>query len=690
MKVLYVSILACYPILSMIEALKKGLTRIKFFHFAIFVVLLPCQIESFGIVEKEIAVFKPRPFEMSEEENRKATMSQMKRLIELWREMTPEAFDVVRHAMLMYDRATSMRFYVHVTLFCETLRTQGTKEQVEEILNKAERGEIFGCFAMTELCHSSFLRGIETEATYDSSKEEFELNSTTLGATKWWIGGAGQTATHAVVLANLIPSVGGPVWFVVQLRDVTTGSLMPGVDAGHLGPKAGRDGLDSGWIRFSKVRVSKASLLSRFLSIETKRIDGNLRKDENSQSSKIITTFSSMPKSQHLAYNTLIGERLQALSEAASSAAQASSIATRYAIVRRQGPRNPQIIDFKVQYTTLLPIICTSMVVTTVHSKLFPSWNQLVMDGNTTPDLVSDWHSTAACLKSLWTWWSMESIEKARRSMGGHAFSSFNAITGIWGDSGVLTTGGGDNYVLSQQCSSYIIKSYMTSGANKKKKKLFGKSLSYLADASRYKTFGLDWPLEKKDVNAWTLPETRDLLNQLLKAWRAAIVFMIDAIVVAHSLHQNWNEQMNELIELSNFHAFQLSLEVMIEVLDAADAKVQPILSDILLLHSLHHATQSERSNVFLEHNVFTPTQFTQLKKHCQEMAKKMRKNAALLVDAFAFPDFVLKSPLARFDGNIYEPYFEMVKRANTEKVAPYWASEIATALGAIKTRAKL
>ena len=30
------------------------------------------------------------------------------------------------------------------------------------------------------------------------------INTPTVTATKWWIGGAGQTATHAVVYARLI------------------------------------------------------------------------------------------------------------------------------------------------------------------------------------------------------------------------------------------------------------------------------------------------------------------------------------------------------------------------------------------------------------------------------------------------------------------------------------------------------
>ena len=75
---------------------------------------------------------------------------------------------------------------------------------------------------MTELAHGSNVAGLETTATFDSATDEFVIHTPHLGATKWWIGGAASTATHAVVFAQMI--VGGKRWgvktFVTQLRDV--------------------------------------------------------------------------------------------------------------------------------------------------------------------------------------------------------------------------------------------------------------------------------------------------------------------------------------------------------------------------------------------------------------------------------------------------------------------------------------
>ena len=48
--------------------------------------------------------------------------------------------------------------------------------------------EIIGTYAQTELGHGTFIRGLETTATYDPSTEEFILNTPTLTAYKWWPG----------------------------------------------------------------------------------------------------------------------------------------------------------------------------------------------------------------------------------------------------------------------------------------------------------------------------------------------------------------------------------------------------------------------------------------------------------------------------------------------------------------------
>lgn len=53
----------------------------------------------------------------------------------------------------------------------------------------------------------SNVQGLETTATYHPESQTFVLQSPGLTSAKWWIGGLGRTADHAVVMAQLFTPV---------------------------------------------------------------------------------------------------------------------------------------------------------------------------------------------------------------------------------------------------------------------------------------------------------------------------------------------------------------------------------------------------------------------------------------------------------------------------------------------------
>ena len=59
-----------------------------------------------------------------------------------------------------------------------------------------------GCYAQTEMGHGSNVRGLETIATYIPETDEFDIHSPTLTSTKFWPGGLGCTATHALTMVR--------------------------------------------------------------------------------------------------------------------------------------------------------------------------------------------------------------------------------------------------------------------------------------------------------------------------------------------------------------------------------------------------------------------------------------------------------------------------------------------------------
>ncbi len=139
----------------------------------------------------------------------------------------------------------------------------------------------------TELGHGSNIRGLETTAHFIRSSDTLLLHSPTLTSIKFWPGALGRTATHAVLYARLyipkhvvsinnISSENDPrledtqAWadkgihsFIIQLRDVHTHRLLPGIEAGDIGPKHGGNVQDNGWLRLHKITINRRQMLMK-------------------------------------------------------------------------------------------------------------------------------------------------------------------------------------------------------------------------------------------------------------------------------------------------------------------------------------------------------------------------------------------------------------------------------------------
>lgn len=96
------------------------------------------------------------------------------------------------------------------------------------------------------------------------------IHSPTVTSTKYWPGGLGLWANHAVVFARCIVDGNeyGVQAFVVQIRDLETHLPLPGIKVGDIGTKFGYNSKDNGWLMFDSVRIPRSNMLSRFAHIE--------------------------------------------------------------------------------------------------------------------------------------------------------------------------------------------------------------------------------------------------------------------------------------------------------------------------------------------------------------------------------------------------------------------------------------
>lgn len=604
----------------------------------------------------------------SRPEARIRTFRQLRRSVEVRRAMKDEQLvRAFNKTMSEYDTTYMMKAYVHDVLFKETLFSQGTKEQFEKYKQDIEEYNVLGCYSMTELGHSSFLRGIETTATYDSEREEFVIHSPSITATKWWIGMAGQTATHTVALCQVVTKgeMHGLAWFVIPLRDTTTGRLKAGVTCGDIGAKAGRNGLDNGWLQFSHVRVPHSNMLAKWCQVDPK------------------TGEYSAPADQSLAYNTLIGERFGAVYELHACVGRAVTIATRYSAVRRQGAKDQQLLWFQSQQRALFPVIALVYISRFAQVELTDRWTHLVSTQDNDRDAflkqIPDYHCASASMKAWLGWMGSDALEAIRRTMGGHAYSAYNALSGMIGDWGVITTGGGDNIVLAQQGASQIIGSMRKA---LKGKPLFG-SVKYLekwGDFMGESSLGdnVSTPSQFQNVDLLIHAHQWLTIRVLASVGETMQKAMKDASGKKRDKAEVWNDNMMEALPISRLHTIAFTMSVARDRINATKVgteKEKAVLNQLLILFGL--TSLEKELNLFSEHGYLSPEQCVVVRRAVTDMCKALRPEAVSLVDALGFPDFVLKAPVGAYDGDIYRKYLARVQAAPNCFQTPYWDSEV-------------
>ncbi|OMJ30387.1 Acyl-coenzyme A oxidase 2 [Smittium culicis] len=574
--------------------------------------------------------------------------------------------------MSIVDPGFWTRFGVHFGLFLGALTGQATPSQFNYWVQKGAlslRGMV-GCFGMTELGHGSNVAGLETTATFDESHDQFVINTPTLTATKWWIGGAAQTATHCSVYARLIikgVDYGVKV-FIVQLRDPKTFNLMQGVNIGDIGKKMGRDQIDNGWIQFTNVRIPRSYMLMKHTKV--------------SSTGKVTE-----PPMAQLAYGALIMGRVSMVSDSANVSRRALTIAIRYAAVRRQFTSGPagsletKLLDYTTHQHRLLPLLAQSFAIGFAARKLNQQY-ELLMTGleGSKPgsdiklilEDLKETHATSAGLKAFCTWDCLNIIDQCRQSLGGHGYSAYTGLSTSYQDFAVHCTWEGDNTILMLQCGRFLV----TSAEKFKKNLPTPANLSYLGKAGSG---------EKFNSCTSTNPDEICSIETLKEAWACVAAY---SILKAHKLYKesvstgSTMDQAYEATSAARLHAAKMHITAYlfhclsdaIYTNECTPGIVEPLKSLALL-----YGTSSiiKNSGEFLQCKYFDSKQINTLNKKLDELCSTVRKYAVLLVDSFAYPDYVINSPLGKYDGNVYETYFNLVNRLNPNKPVPYFETLI-------------
>lgn len=522
-------------------------------------------------------------------------------------------------------------------IFMSNLERQMSDEQKAIWVPKAERFEIFGSYAQTELGHGSNVRGIETTATFDKEKDEFVINSPTLSSTKYWIGTTGVWATHSIVVARLI--VNGKEYgnhlFLTQIRDLDTQRLMPGCEIYELGPKAfqGMLGTDNGAMQFHNVRIPRSQMLARNAQVLR---DGTYVK----------------PKNEKHSYGSMVTVRALMAEITGWDLLKPVAIAYHYTSYRKQFRKsNSQreettVIDYASVKQRLVPLLAQASAIVLVGRSIKDAYDAYTANFLKTGDFsqLEDFHLQTVGAKVYSTEIAGHGVETCRIACGGHGYHGLSGFGRIYAGAINAVTYEGDNYVVGQQVPRAILKHW------RNKTEASVPTLSYLTKLRDRQSVTApkieseaDW--YRPEVQQWALEERLiHLVEQHIEDTDAGrdTSYSCHALTMAHGDFVYWKGFHDVLQQLE-----KQNLDFLAAVRSLYDVFV------LSVLQTPHHPTlasalplsQAQWKNLRLAKTAAV-----------DELASKYFDQ---IINAYGFTEFELDSALARSDKEPYEALFE-------------------------------
>lgn len=349
-------------------------------------------------------------------------------------------FEVLSH----FDLSLAVKFGVQFGLFGGSIQHLGTEFHHEKYLTRTGKGELLGCFAMTETGHGSNVRDLETLAIYDADTHLIDIHTPNYAAGKEYIGNA-LHATIASVFAQLVVQGEnqGVHAILVPIRDAQ-GQVLPGIRIEDNGYKMGLNGVDNGRIWFDHVKVPRENLLNRFGNIT---LLGRYESEIPNPSRRFFTML-----------GTLVAGRICVARGALSAAQSALAIAIKYSLKRRQfGPDEGEemlIMDYPTHQRRLFPPLARSYAASFALGALVSRYQ------NRTEADMRIIETQAAGIKAYTTWFANATIQECREACGGKGYLWENRFADLRNDADIFATFEGDNTVLMQLVAKGLLSSF--------------------------------------------------------------------------------------------------------------------------------------------------------------------------------------------------------------------------------------
>ena len=241
----------------------------------------------------------------------------------------------------------------------------------------------------------------------------------------------------------------------------------------------------------------------------------------------------------------------------------------------------------------------------------------------------------------------------------------------MYSDFAVMCTWEGDNTVMALQSARILMKA----AQNAMSGRALSGALAYVQDAAGVlktkSAISSREDLSKKDILLHTMKYYA--IKRIVEAHLKLARFVKSGV----NQTKAWNDSGVELVEAARAHCYYIMAVHFTSLEHSVASTTLYEIGSVLCQLFVWYFVQ-EHMDQFLEDGFFSKTQSRLIRDTVVDLCDQVRDQAVPLVDAFGLSDFLITSPLGRYDGDIYRHYFDRVNRApSVFGRAPYWEESI-------------
>ncbi|KAI5641641.1 acyl-CoA oxidase domain-containing protein [Phthorimaea operculella] len=435
--------------------------------------------------------------------------------------------------------------------------------------------------------------------------------------------------------------------FVVPIRDPHTLLPFPGVTVGDLGEKIGLNGVDNGWVMFNNYHLPKEALLDKMGGVDD---NGDYK-----------TPFKDPSKRFGAALGILSGGRVHITSISANYLQKAIVIGVRYSAVRRQfGPENATeetaVLEYQQQQIRVLPYLAATYAL-----RIFANWfgeihvilsiNRFMGVDDNAAGKGIELHALSSAVKPVCGWTARDGIQNIREACGGHGYLKAARIGDLRNDNDANCTYEGENSLLLQQASNWLINVWARRNKITKEDTPYG-SLEFLTCADKLNetckwntveelTDPANLCFMYKWLTAYMLKMTHDKVMQLRGSGKTNLE--------AKNESQSFNAVTLSVVYGENFilnHFYRTAMAFQ-------DASCRNVLLKLVALYGAF-MLEKHMATLYIG-GFFQKEQGLVLREGILKLCSEVAPQSVSLADTLAPPDWCLNSVLGMSDGEAYK-----------------------------------